>query len=71
MQCLEGKREERYRTANTGVSAADAILLSMTQKELRRFPTSMRRSKLLTLLRTKASRGEARRVHRKLLWMLG
>lgn len=58
----ERKRErqnetESQRNADTAVSAADAILLSMTQIESWMFPASRRRSKLLTLLTMEARRG--------------
>lgn len=55
---MEGKKTEgEGGNANTAVSAADAVLLSVTQKESWMFPTSRRRSKLLTLVTMEARFG--------------
>lgn len=55
---MEGKETgETRRNANTAVSAADSVLPSVTQIESWTFPTSWRRSKLLTLLTMEARLG--------------
>lgn len=54
---MEGKKTGEGGNANAAVSAADAVLTSMTQKESRMFPTSRRRSKLLTLVTMEARFG--------------
>lgn len=60
---MKARTGDTRRNANTAVSTADAVLLSMTQIESWTFATSRHRSKLLTsltmearLLRKKAPR---------------
>lgn len=54
---MKGKRQERQRNASTAVSAADPVLLSMTQIKSLMFQMLRRWSKLLTLLTMEARLG--------------